>query len=76
MKKDGTAATWYERLRQRYFNAPFGVLDTPVTATRLWARNSAAASLIVVIEEPPSLERVGATYGRPDSCSSGARVRG
>src|SRR5262249_15953639 len=26
--KDGTAATWYERLRRTYFNAPFGVLDT------------------------------------------------
>lgn len=26
----GTAAPWYERLRQTYFNLPFGVMDTQV----------------------------------------------
>src|SRR6516162_8023373 len=50
------------RWRRRWYTTllpwPCGVLDTPVTATRLLARNSAVACFIVGISRPPRARSV------------------
>jgi uncharacterized protein (DUF1501 family) len=82
----GTSATWYERLRRTYFNAPFGVMDTAQVGdprTFGYPDNTQARAAQIAFgrlarapgQRSPMQQAVRDTYNRIDTTGTDIRSR-